>query len=213
MRDKYLLAFLCAVVFACSSKTRNEKDSEVKASESIEFSEKKEDVYSDTENSYIQWNADNPHRPDIDYLDIDAEPGPEAQMAYKEYVKNNFGMEHSRTAIVRMYDNCPQFPNGSDIFVDGVSLMKIETDDFVVYSVWRGPVVAKNKETGNWFVVWDEDYHYNTKYVRSEGDGQITMEYIDTPDIDDNTNVIHYNLYTHKYYFEKEKYTGVVWPE
>jgi hypothetical protein len=111
-----------------------------------------------------------------------------------------------------MYDNCPQLPNGFTVIDDEVSSMIIQTGDFIVYSVWRGPVVAKNTKTNHWFVVWDEDYNYNTKYIRSEGDGLITMEYIDSPDINDNTDVIHFDLNTHKYYFAKEKYTGVQWP-
>ena len=215
MKKNFLLILSCTVVWSCSSNTHNNNDSDEETSVFNESSDKCEEVFSDAENCFIQWNADNPKRPDIDYLNSDThvEPGPEAQKAYKEYVKQNYGREHSRTAIVRMYDKCPQFPDGSSVNDDDVSSIKIQTGDFIVYSVWRGPVVAKNTKTDCWFVVWDEDYHYNTKYIRTEGDGLITMEYIDCPDIDDNTNVIHYNLNTHKYFFAKEKYTGVVWPE
>lgn len=210
MKERFLLILLCAVVGACSSNTHNKSKSEEEAAILNEPSDKLEEVFSDAENSFKQWNADNPRRPDIDDRDIDAEPGPEYQKAYKEYVKQNYGEEHSRTAVVRMYDKCPQSSDGTA--VDDGSSMTIQTGDFIVYSVWRGPVVAKDIKTGYWFVVWDEDYHYNTKFVRSEGDGLITMEYIDASDIDDNTNVIHYNLNTHKYYFAKEKSTGVQWP-
>lgn len=201
---------MCAIVWSCSSNTHNKNKSEEEPAILIESSDKLEEVFSDSENSFKQWNADNPRRPDIDDRNIDAEPGPEYQKAYKEYVKQNYGEEHSRTAVVRMYDKCPQFTDGTA--VDDASSMIIQTGDFVVYSVWRGPVVAKDKKTGYWFVVWDEDYNYNTKYIRSEGDGLITMEYIDASDIDDNTDVIHYNLNSHKYYFAKEKSTGVQWP-
>lgn len=210
MKERFLLILLCAVVGACSSNTHNKSKSEEESAILNEPSDKLEEVFSDAENSFKQWNADNPRRPDIDDRDIDAEPGPEYQKAYKEYVKQNYGEEHSRTAVVRMYDKCPQSSDGTA--VDDGSSMTIQTGDFIVYSVWRGPVVAKDIKTGYWFVVWDEDYHYNTKFVRSEGDGLITMEYIDASDIDDNTNVIHYNLNTHKYYFAKEKSTGVQWP-
>lgn len=210
MKERFLLILLCAVVGACSSNTHNKSKSEEESAILNEPSDKLEEVFSDAENSFKQWNADNPRRPDIDDRDIDAEPGPEYQKAYKEYVKLNYGEEHSRTAVVRMYDKCPQSSDGTA--VDDGSSMTIQTGDFIVYSVWRGPVVAKDIKTGYWFVVWDEDYHYNTKFVRSEGDGLITMEYIDASDIDDNTNVIHYNLNTHKYYFAKEKSTGVQWP-
>jgi hypothetical protein len=212
MKKKILLILLCAVVWSCSSNTHNKSKLEG-AGVLNESSDKREEFYSDAENCFKQWNADNPKRPDIDYRYIDAKPGPAYQKAYKEYVKQNYGKEHSRTAIVRMYDKCPLFPDGSAVSDEDVPSMIIQTGDFIVYSVWRGPVVAKNKKTNYWFVVWDDDYHYNTKYIRSEGDGLVTMEYIDGSDIDDNTDVIHYNLNTHKYYFSKEKYTGVIWSD
>lgn len=176
--------------------------------------QKAEETFSEVKNCFKQWNADNPKRPDIDYLNDTTyiEPGPEAQKAYKEYIKQNYGRDHPRTAIVRMYDECPQFSDGTVVNDHDVSSMRIQTGDFVVYSVWRGPVVAQNTKTGDWFVVWDEEYNYSTKYIRSDGDGLITMEYIESTDIDDNTDVIHYDLNTHKYYFAKEKYTGAFWP-
>lgn len=212
MKKKFLLILMCAIVWSCSSNTHNKSKSEEEPAVLNESSDKLEEVFSDSENCFKQWNADNPRRPDIDDRNIDAEPGPEYQKAYKEYVKQNYGEEHSRTAVVRMYEKCPILPDGSVVSDDDVSSMNIQTGGFIVYSVWRGPVVAKDVKTGYWFVVWDEDYHYNTKYIRSEGDGLITMEYIDASDIDNNTDVIHYNLNSHKYYFAKEKSTGVQWP-
>lgn len=210
--NKNLLMFLCAIVCSCSSNTHNKRNSEEETSMLIETSDKREESFSDAKNCFKQWNADNPKRPNIDDRNIEAEPGPEYQKAYKEYVRQNYGKEHSRTAVVRMYDKCPQFPDGSAVSDDDISSMKIQTDDFIVYSVWRGPVVAMNTKTGYWFVVWDEDYHYNTKYIRPEGEGLISIEYIENSDIDNNTDVIHYNLNTHKYYFTKEKSTGIQWP-
>ena len=214
MKNNFLLILLCAIVWSCSLNTHNKSKSEEEPAVLNESSDQLEELFSDSENSFKQWNADNPKRPDIDYYNDPqyekVKPGPESQRAYKEYIKQNYGKEHSRTAVVRMYDKCPQFSDGTA--VDDASSMTIQTGDFIVYSVWRGPVVAKEIKTNYWFVVWDEDYHYNTKYIRSEGDGLITMEYIDASDIDDNTDVIHYNLNTHKYYFSKEKSTGVQWP-
>lgn len=175
------------------------------ASEAVQTS----DVETDVENCFKHWNADNPRRPDIDYLNtVDVEPGPEAQKAYKKYIKENYGKEHSRTAVVRMYDKAPLFPDGSSFDETDDDVMKITSGDYTVYSAWRGPVVAKSNKTGHWFVVWDEDYNFNTKYITSEGNGIIKMEYIDGIDIDNLTDNIYYNLDTHEYYFKKEPYSG-----
>ena len=215
MNKNVLMIFLCVVLWSCTSTTNNNNMPSEEPAILDESSDKHEEVSSDIKNCFKQWNADNPKRPDIDYYNDPryekVKPGPEAQRAHKEYIKQNYGEEHSRTAIVRMYDNCPQFSDGTAIYDDDP--MIIQTGDFIVYSVWRGPVVAKNTKTGYWFVVWDDDYNYNTKYIRSEGDGLITMEYIDGSDIENNTDVIHYNLYTHKYYFAKEECTGAEWPD
>lgn len=202
------------ILCSCSSNTHNSNKADEASAQLSVSTDGSEEVLSDTENSFKQWNADNPKRPDIDYLNTytGVEPGPDAQRTYKEYVRQNYGADHPRTAIVRMYDKCPQFSDGTTVTDHDVSSMIIQTGDFIVYSVWRGPVVAKNAITGYWFVVWDEDYNYNTKYIRSDGDGILTMEYIEASDIDDNTDVIHYNLNTHKYYFAKERSTGVQWP-
>lgn len=209
---KDLLILLFVLACSCSSDKSNKSNSEEKTPMLTEISGEREETIYDVENCFKQWNADNPKRPDIDSRNIDAEPGPDAQQAYKQYVSQNYGKEHSRIAVVRMYDKCPGFPDGTVVSDNDIDAMKIQTGDFMVYSVWRGPVVAQNTSTGEWFVVWDEDYHYNTKYIRSEGEGLITMEYIDTSDIDGNTDVIHYDLNTHKYYFAKEKSTDVQWP-
>ena len=213
MKNGILIFILCSVIWSCSTKTQNKNGSDSVSVVLEKSCNENEEVLSDAENCFKQWNADNPKRPDIDYRDIDAEPGPEAQKAHKEYIKQNYGKEHSRTAIVRMYDKCPQLPNGLTLIDENCSSMIIETGDFMVYSIWRGPVVAKNKSTGYWFVVWDEDYNYNTKHITTEGDGLIVMEYIDGTDVDGNTDVIHYNLYTHRYYFAKEKYSGSIWSD
>lgn len=212
MKNKMLI-LLCVVICSCSTNTHNSKNFDKRPDEKSESLEKVEEAFSDVKNCFKQWNADNPRRPDVDFLnEIDTEPGPESQKAYKEYVQKNYGKEHSRTAIVRMYDRCPQLQDGTYINGDETSTMIIKTGNFVVYSVWRGPVVAKNLKNNYWFVVWDDNYNYNTKYIKSDGDGLITMEYIDTSDLEDKTNVIYYNLYTHVYYFAKEKYTGSLWP-
>lgn len=162
-------------------------------------------IETDVKNCFKQWNADNPKRPDIDDRLITAEPGPEYQKAYKEYIKNNYGKNHARTAVVRMYRDCPILPTGEAINNPNINTMTIQDNDYIVYSVWRGPVVAMSKKNGCWFVVWDEDYHYNTKYISSLGNGEIKMEYVDASDINHNTEVIYYNLNTHKYYFTKEQ--------
>lgn len=213
MKKNVLIIFLCVVLWSCTSGTHNNNMLNEEPAVLDESFDKQEEVFSDTKNCFRQWNADNPKRPDIDDRCIDAEPGPDYQKAYKEYINQNYGKEHSRTAVVRMYDRCPQFSDGTAVNDDDVSSMIIQTGDFIVYSVWRGPVVAKNTKTGYWFVVWDDDGNYNTKYIRSEGDGLISMEFIDYFDIDNNTDVIHYNLYTHKYYFAKEEWSGEEWPE
>lgn len=199
-----LLIALSFTMLSCGSKAMNSNQGNSTDEDKTETNT--EDVRSDVENCFKQWNADNPRRPDIDDReDVTAEPGPAAQRAYKEYIKNNFGKEHARTAIVRMYSTSPVFFDGSTINDADDNTMKIETDDYIVYSLWRGPAVAKSKKTGHWFVVWDEDYNYNTKYITDEGNNEIKMEYVDVSDIDNNTNVIYYNLDTHKYYFVKEQ--------
>lgn len=199
-----------ALIFAVSSCGKKDTSSNHSDSESlVDTVGLSNDVYSDVSNCFKQWNADNPKRPDIDDREITAEPGPDYQRAYKEYIKNNFGKEHSRTAVVRMYRECPRAPyDGTPLNAPEITSMRIEIGEYIVYSIWRGPVIAQSLDTGNWFVVWDEDYHYNTKYISSAGNKIIKMEYIDCPDIDDNCDVIYYELDTHKYYFVKEKYSG-----
>ncbi len=209
---QYLMIIVVGIIMAsCSSSSFNRMEHSTEAEVATEVQTNSSNLDFDVKNSFKQWNADNPKRPDIDWREIDAEPGPDYQKAYKEYVKNNYGQEHTRTAVVRMFNSCPLLPNEIPVNDEGNSLMVIHTGTYTVYSLWRGPVVAKDQKSNLWFVVWDEGYHYNTKYITSEGDGLLKMEYIDSPDIDDNTDVIHYNLDTHKYYFSKEKYTGHNW--
>ena len=88
MKKRFLLILMCAIVWSCSSNTHNKNKSEEEPAILIESSDKLEEVFSDSENSFKQWNADNPRRPDIDDRNIDAEPGPEYQKAYKERRKD-----------------------------------------------------------------------------------------------------------------------------
>lgn len=195
-------------MLSCSSKNAaSDHHSNAYSNETEE--ENGTEVYLDVENCFKQWNADNPKRPDIDDREITAESGPAYQKAYKEYITNNFGQEHSRTAIVRMYNDCPRASYDNKPLNDAeTTSMNVKIDNYTVYSIWRGPVIAQSNKSGNWFVVWDEDYHYNTKYISDAGDGVLKMEYVECPDIDNNCNVIYYNINTHNYYFVKEKYSG-----
>lgn len=211
---RYLIAVIPSIMMcSCSSVSSDKEGQTVDTVVTVDSHAKSSNVSSDVKNCFKQWNADNPKRPDIDWREIDIEPGADYQKAYKEYIGKNYGENHSRTAIVRMYDSCPLLPDESPVNDEANSLMVIKTGGYTVYSLWRGPVVAQDGNTGLWFVVWDESYHYNTKYITSEADGLVKMEYIDAPDIDDNTDVIHYNLDTHKYYFAKEKYSGSNWQD
>lgn len=212
MKQFFLAVSTAMIVSACSSSSSSKDENAAEKISTADTEVTDNNVSNDVKNSFKQWNADNPKRPDIDWLKIDVDTGVPSQKAYKEYIVNNYGKNHSRTAVVRMYDSCPLLPDETPVNDSDNSLMELQTAHYTVYSIWRGPVVAKDNNSGLWFVVWDEDYNYNTKYITSEGDGLIKMEYIDTPDIDDNTNVIHYNLDTHRYYFQKEKYSGLSWP-
>ena len=126
------------------------------------------------------WRLDNPHVPEF-MVDLD------------------YGVTHK--LHVRMYDSRPF----ADDYQDSPDMYRtFGSGHYALYSRWRGDVYALDINTGKYFLVWSDNMHYNTKVVEDLGNSNIRLVYKENYDIDDETDVIYYNLDTHNYRIERE---------
>lgn len=138
---------------------------------------------SNVANYLKDWRADNPDCTAADYLKI-----PDYGVKHKLYVR-----KYSERPDIEDYMQC------RDSY-DSITIGK-----YLVFSRWRGPVYAYDKQEEKYFLVWNDLLHYNTKAVvdvqEDYGKNWISIIYVE--DLNGESDVILYNLETNQYFFER----------
>ena len=137
----------------------------------------------DPDNAVKDWFLDNPHC--SGYMDSLVE-----------------GEMHP--LFIRKYERMPH----PDDYEENESMYRIYTiGHYQVFSRWRGDVFAHDLKTDDYFLVWTDLLHYNTKYIEDLGDNWIRIVYGENYYDDGKTDAIVYNLDTHTYYYSRVDYS------
>lgn len=179
---KILVIACCLCVVSCTNK-RN-KSEVIEHTPSTQFEETATKEVLDVKDILVQWNADNPKRP-------------------QEF---DSGDTNKHKARVQYYSDRPFIDDYNDCR-DMYTITELK--DYTIYSRWRGKVYAFDKNREQYFLVWSESYNYNDKKVLNKGDSWIQMVYVEAFDMDDMTDTIMYNLETKEYYFMRVKNTFI----
>ena len=114
----------------------------------------------------------------------------------------DYGEKH--TLFVRRYERMPFLED----YEENEDMFKVYTiGNYKVYSRWRGDVFALDERTDEYFLVWTDLLHYNTKFIEDAGDNWIRLVYGEQSLDNKTTNAVIYNLDTHTYYYSRVNFS------